>query len=130
MAMILVSGAMFSIWRSSSSAGTAYAGLLSAAQVEQHDVGLQAANQRERLFGSLTERDVQVGKDRFELTPQSTVVFQNQQFAPFLIARAHGSPLVSFKQARLVIISPGTRPTHIGRANRRAPAERRYQLLT
>ncbi len=61
------------------------------AQIEQHDVGLDAAHQHERLLRGLAGGDIEIGEDFLELTPERAVVLENQQLAPVAFGRRRRS---------------------------------------
>src|SRR5262249_44642109 len=55
------------------------AGLAARAQIEQHDLGNEAAYERGYLFATLPGRQRELGKDAFELTAQIAVASEDQQ---------------------------------------------------
>ena len=78
MAMILVSGEMLRIWRSSSRLCGRHRRLARGSQIKQHHIRLGAAHQRQHLFGGLGGRDVEIREDRLELAPQRAVVLEDE----------------------------------------------------
>src|SRR5262249_53330896 len=60
------------------------------AEIEQHYIGLDAADQGERGIGGLADREVEIGKYGLELARQGAVALQDEQFPP-LYLHSHGA---------------------------------------
>ncbi len=63
--------------------------LAGGAQVEEHDIGLEATDEDQGLFGGLGRCDVEIGEDLLELLPQAAIVLQNEKLAALHLRRRH-----------------------------------------